>query len=166
MKRIIYLGILALWMSGCVGSATIEKTTSQVWHGGAAGSGGGKNYKVYVSKSKSLAVVIDKVWVGDREKGWLPDYRVVYPDLANGLRNHAAPEGVTTFTLEFAEVYPGQPNNPRGEIRPVMVKPFDQPPTDLPSSFDKGAVIYLHLASKATVWVVSEMEILEPLNYP
>lgn len=166
MKRIIYLGILAFWMAGCVGSATVQKTTSQVWHGGAAGAGGGKNYKVYVSKSKNLEVMVDRVWVGNREKGWLPDYRVVYQGLANGLRNHAAPAGVTTFTVEFGEIFPGQPANPRGEIRPVMVKPFDPAPTDLPDSFEQGAVIYLHLANKATVWVVGEIEILEPLNYP
>ena len=166
MKRIIYLVILAFGIAGCAGTASVTKTTSQVWHGGAAGSGGGKNYKVYATKSPKLAVTVDQVWVGDREKGWLPDFRVVYKDLANGLRNHDAPAGVTAFTVEFGEVYPGQPNNPRGETRPVAIRPFDPPPTDLPPSFDKGAVIYLHLANKATTWVVAEMEILEPLNYP
>lgn len=165
MQKTWVIVLLALAVVGCAGTAKVDKATSQVWHGGAAGSGGGKNYKVYVSKSAQLEITIDQVWIGDREKGWLPDYRVVYAGLANGLRNHAAPKGVTAFTVEFGETYPGQPN-PRGEVRPVAMKPFDNPPNDLPETYQQGAVIYYHAGGKAAQWVVSEMEILEPLNYP
>ncbi len=165
MKRIWMAALCMVWLAGCAGTMKVEKTTTQVWHGGAAGSGGGKNYKVYVSKAASMEVTFDKVWIGDRERGWLPDFRVLYPEVADRLRNHVAPKGVTTFTVEFAEVYPGQPN-PRGEPRPTVVKPFDIPPSDLPESFDKGAVIYYRVGNNPGVWVVTEMEILEPLNYP
>jgi hypothetical protein len=165
-KKVIGIVLLVVAMlAGCAGTAKVEQSTSQVWHGGAAGSGGGKNYKVTVSKSASLEVMIDKVWLGDRERGWLPEYRVMYKGAPNGMRNHLAPKGVTTFTLEFAEVHPGQPN-PRGEGRPVAVKPFDNPPSDLPEGFDKGAVIYCHVGNNAVVWTVSDFVVLEPLNYP
>lgn len=165
MKLIWTAFLCVMLLAGCAGTVKVEKTTTQLWYGGAEGSGGGKNYKVYVSKSANIDLKVDQVWIGDREKGWLPEYRLLYKDVDNRLRNHEAPKGVTMFTVEFAEIYPGEPH-PRGEVRPTVVKPFDHPPLDLPASFDKGVAVYCHVGKEARVWVITEMEALEPLYYP
>jgi hypothetical protein len=165
MKHIRLLLGMAWILAGCTGTATVEKATSQTWQGGAAGSGGGINYMVYVAKPSKLAFVVDRVWLGDREKGWLLDFRVMYKGLANGINNHEAPTGVTACMVEFRETFPGQPN-PRGESRPSVVKPFDNPPQDLPATFDKGVAVYYHLGSKADTWVIADFQVLETLNYP
>lgn len=157
---------MLLLLVGCTAPAKIEKATSQVWHGGAAGSGGGKNYLVYVAKPSKVEIVIDQVWLGDREKGWLLDFRVLYKDLANAMNNHTAPAGVTNFTVDFREIFPAPPNPRGGEQRPGFVKPFDAPPTDLPEALDKGAVIYYHAGGSKATWVINEFQALETLNYP
>jgi hypothetical protein len=163
-QKWLFWGMLLL-LVGCAAPAKVEKATSQKWHGGAAGSGGGINYVVYVAKPSNLEIVIDQVWVGDREKGWLLDFRVLYPNLTNLQSNHTAPKGVTAFTIEFREITPGPPN-PRGDVRPNQVKPFDSPPGDLPETFDKGAVVYYRAGSDKATWVISDFQQLETLNYP
>ncbi|HEX2900198.1 MAG TPA: hypothetical protein VHS96_10810 [Bacteroidia bacterium] len=155
---------MVLALAGCTVTMKVVKSTSQTWHGGAAGSGGGKNYLVTLTKPANTVVEITQVWIGERDKGWLPRFQVL-PQTSDTADFHVAGKGVSEFTVKFGEVFPGQPG-PRDAPRPVGVVPFDNPPNDLPDGFTHGAVIYYQTGKQKGTWIVSEFEVLPPLNYP
>jgi hypothetical protein len=164
MRNLFVLVTMMLLLAGCGGTAKVVKSTSQKWHGGAAGSGGGVYYQVTLSKPANMRIEIEKVWLGEREKGWLPRFNVL-PQPSDTANQHVAQIGITEFTVKFSESKPGQPG-PREAPRPNVVVPFDNPPADLPDEFTHGAVIYYQIGQQKGMWVVSEFEILPPLNYP
>ncbi len=164
MRNLLIFCWMALMLASCGGTAKVVKSTSQVWHGGAAGSGGGKRYEVTLDKPANMEVKIEKVWIGEREKGWLPRFNVI-PQTSDTANHQVAHRGVTNFTVKFSETYPGQPG-PREAPRPVAVVPFDNPPSDLPAAFTHGAVIYYQIGKQSGTWIVSDFEALPVLNYP
>lgn len=164
MRTTMVFLLLALACAGCTGSAKVETATSQVWHGGAAGSGGGTHYVVNVTKARRLVVRVEKIWVGERDKGWLPRF-FISPQPNDTADFHVAPAGITAFTIKFSVNTPGQPF-PRGNAQLPVVAPFDHPPHDLPADFTHGAVLYYSVDGKRGMWVVREFEALQPQNYP
>lgn len=49
-----------------VNDFTVISATSQQWHGGVKGSGGGVNYEVnIITKLSSLQLTIDELWIGE-----------------------------------------------------------------------------------------------------
>lgn len=160
---VVLCGLLPLLLLGCTGSATLTKATSQRWYPGVEGANSGKNYVLTYDKPSGLEVRIERVWVGQRDKGWLPRF-VVRPQESDTSDQHVARKGITSFTLHFTETFPGQPR--RGEMSPSMVVPFDPVPSDLPAEFTNGVVIWYQAGQQKGSWIVSEFEELKPQYYP
>lgn len=164
MRYFYFFVLLAILLQGCTGTATVEKSTSQVWHGGAEGSGGGKHYVVSMNKPSKTIIKIEKVWIGERDKGWLPRFQVL-PQPNDTADYHTAHAGITAFSVKFSETFPGEPM-PRGNPQPRAVVPFDHPPLDLPPAFTHGAVIFYSIQGTQSTWIVEDFEELPVLNYP
>lgn len=154
---------LVFLLGGCKSSYQVSEAMMQEWFGGAAGSGGGIRYKVFVEKPSKLEVSVEKVWVGDRENGQLVPFRF-FNDSSKTTTMKVLP-GVQLFRVEFDERIQGQ--------RPPNMETYDEEnrqdeaPTDLPGDFVKGAVIYLKDGNgKVTPLAVQDFERLEPLAYP
>lgn len=153
----LLVGLLA----GCSGRLELGKTTSQKWHGGAAGSGGGTNYRVELKKPKKSRLEIERVWLGDTQKGWMPTFAFEAPAVSED-NAHIAKEGHGNCILKFTETYLGQIDEDRAKPEERIVAA----PSDLPEGFEKGIVIwYKHNETKGQ-WVITSVEQLEPLYYP
>lgn len=164
MRSWTCISVMALLWMGC-GSLQMGVATSQRWHGGAEGSGGGERYVVQFTKPARQVVVVDKVWLGDRERGWLPRVRITYPGLKAMGENSTAPSGVKAFAVHFERLIPDAPPAPRPSGG-GMVQPFDNPPNDLPAHFTHGAVVYCKVQDKEAQWVIEDFEALAPIAYP
>ena len=46
------------------GDISIIYATSQKWHGGIRGSGGGTNYEICITADRSPGILIDELWIG------------------------------------------------------------------------------------------------------
>lgn len=159
---------LFLVLSSCGSTkVVVQKTTQQKYYGGAPGSGGGNIYNVYVTKSSKSEMTIDKAWVGDRDKGFLPKVTVYSDSSTTILRDRIIPVGVTMAKIEFVERFKAGPN-PRMEGEDEDNGPsYDEPPYDLPVDFREGTVIWYTLSNGQTgVWMPESYETLPPLAMP
>lgn len=154
---------LLLLVTGCKTNYKVTDAMKQEWFGGAAGSGGGVRYKVFIKKPSKVEVGVSQVWVGDREKGQFVPFRF-FNDSAKTTTMMVDP-GVELFRVEFDERIQGQ-RPPNMEIEnPEKLQ--DDAPSDLPEGFQKGAVIYLKDgAGKVSMLAVEDFKRLEPLAYP
>lgn len=165
-QKIYFLPLFLLLLTGCGSTYQVQKATSQSWMGGAAGSGGGVNYRVFIAKTGKDAVSIEKVWLGTAEQGWNTQFRVYADSSRQFLQDSKADADVNLFRIEFAELTPPPPN-PRGHNVGPQLPPYDTPPADLPAEFKKGAVIYyVNGKGQSGQWVVQDFQRLEPIAYP
>lgn len=160
--------VLMLVLSGCSSTqVTVQKATQQKYYGGAPGSGGGNIYRLYISKSSKTEMTIDRAWVGDREKGYLPKVTVYSDSSDTVLRDRIMPVGITLARVEFVEYFKAGPN-PRMEGEDEDNGPaYDEPPYDLPVDFREGTVIWYTLSNgKTGTWMPENYEVLPPLAMP
>ncbi len=155
---IIAISILA---SSCSVQLTVQSATVQEWVGGAPGSGGGSKYAVAISKTGNSEISIRSVWIGDREKGVLADFRI-YADSSGKIVKQVSPE-ISFFRVETSV------QNRRRENRddPGGVQGEQKAIPGLPDEFQKGMVItYFDNKGKEGKLIVQEFKRLEPLIYP
>ena len=167
LNGILTLFLTAFLLSGCSPKMKVTNSTMQHWMGGAAGSGGGTNYAVLVSKPTDGVVKIEKVWLGDREKGIWPRFSVQKDSSGTRYGDKTAPAGIECFTVSFSKNNPARPD-PRNDLNEGPNIPKDEPaPTDLPEDFSSGAVIFYSYGTKlGGTWIVNDFTVLQPLAYP
>lgn len=147
--------------SSCSVQYAVESATVQEWVGGAPGSGGGSNYVVSVGKKGSSQVTINSVWLGDREKGVLADFRVFADSSMRTVKNDG-------FDLAMFRVETSVKNR-RRETRddPGGIEGEQAAPSGLPAEFQKGMVInYINSKGKEGHLIIQDFKRLEPLIYP
>ncbi len=147
--------------SSCSVQLTLRSATVQEWVGGAAGSGGGSKYIVAISKTGNSEVSINSVWLGDREKGVMADYRI-FADSSGRIMKQIPPE-TGLFRIEMSVQ-----NRHRESRDDAGSKQGEQKTTfELPDGFQKGLIItYSDKKGKKGQLVVQEFKRLEPLIYP
>lgn len=150
-----------LMLAGCGSSLKVVKTTSQDWHGGAAGSGSGTNYRVEIKKPADARLKVEKVWLGDALEGHLLNFGFE-PPVADEADPHIAKEGHNICFLSFAAKKPSAASNngQAQELENVAA------PADLPEGFEKGIVIWYRLNDENGRWVITSVESLQPQYYP
>lgn len=161
-KSFLFIALLLVSLTGCHTELEMNSATRQSWAGGARGSGRGVMYNVELQKPDNNEITIEKVWLGDREKGkWMsPEIQLRGQLKQQGL---TLPAGRAIFTLMFRETFPGEAN-PNQKPDPPLV---DADLTLLPEDFQQGAVIFFKLPnSKVHKLIVANFTELEPLNYP
>ncbi|MCB9230032.1 MAG: hypothetical protein H6581_00065 [Bacteroidia bacterium] len=174
--RLIIFSILGftLLLSGCKDTFVIQKATSQIWWGGVEGSGGGKKYRVLVTKPAKAGFVVERVWIGDREKGRLfKKFSVYNPVERKEFTDKKVPAGVKEFGLLLEEIYPGSEGRhgdlEHGGQRNVSPEqpPVQQAPEDLPQEYSKGGIVFLTYDGGKTGWFqFPEIEALETQAMP
>ena len=165
MRQILVLFLpLFLLFTGCKTNFEVARASKQEWFGGAAGSGGGINYKVFLTKPEKSEVKVDKVYVGDREKGQYVPFRF-FNDSTTTTTTMMVPSGSTNFRVEFSEQIQGQ-RQPRMEVSdPTPLQ--DDAPADLPEDFKKGVVLFLSDGNgKPSIVTVQDFKRLAPIAYP
>lgn len=157
-----FISLLFL-LTGCKTNYEVAHATKQQWFGGAAGSGGGVNYSISIEKPSKSEVKVDKVYVGDREKGQYVPFR--FFNDSSKTTTMLVPTGVTLFRVEFAERIPGQrqPNMETFGDEPLQ----DAAPKGLPEDFNQGVVLFLSDGKgTSSLMTVQDFKLLEPLAYP
>ena len=163
----VFPPILIGGISGCTGSSKVIHSSSQVWYGGAAGSGGGINYEIRIKKELRVSFKVLSVWVGDRKKGRLFEEISLVPlDQGQPYPDSGVPKGVEAFDIQFSgyNAFRGHqnPDRPQSKDRPPVI----DAPTGLPPKFTEGALVRLKTGNKETYLIVSSFEKLEPIALP
>lgn len=160
LRAFTSLLLIGFLLGGCSSKITLQKTTVQQWHGGVEGSGGGKNFVAYFQKQRSKAISFDKVWIGDREKGWTIECRIRANGMVSGSKT--AEKGIRTFELLFSQNLPAY----QGPNFPNTVVPLEKAPDDLPENFDKEIALYYHIGKEKGIIIIRDLEVLEAIYYP
>ncbi|MEM0996017.1 MAG: hypothetical protein AAGN35_03010 [Bacteroidota bacterium] len=167
-KTLLALGmIFSLFLVACSGSKPfVQRASSQKYYGGPAGSGGGTIYRVFIGKSNKSELRIDKVWVGDAEKGTWAKFQVYADSSRTVLRDHRLPKGSSLSRIEFTKKFAGTPTPGANEdTAPELPEPI--PASGLPKAYATGLVIYYTQSSgKTGNWIVEELITLAPLLHP
>lgn len=161
------IGLMA-GISGCSPKLKPVTATSQKWYGGAAGSGGGVNYAVSVTKPEAAKISVDKIWLGDNEKGIWADFSVWKDSSRTRFGDKVVPESVSLFQVKFEEVFAGRPMGPgnRNGEPPSGPETIDAP-EEIPGDFQGKALIFLtQLPNKTLLIPVEQFTPLQPIAYP
>lgn len=147
--------------SSCTVQLNVESATVQDWVGGAAGSGGGSNYVVSLSKKGNSDITISSIWLGDRERGVLADFRI-FADSSGRIVKQVSSE-MELFRVEMSVKNRRRMN--RDDAGGIEGEQDAIP--GLPQEFEKGLIInYLDGKGKEGHLVVQDFTKLEPLIYP
>lgn len=147
--------------SSCTVQMNVESATVQEWIGGAAGSGGGSKYVVSLSKKGNSDITINSIWLGDREKGVLADFRI-YADSSGRIVKKVSSD-MELFRVEMSVKNRRRMN--RDDVGGIEGEQDAIP--GLPQEFEKGLIInYLDGKGKEGHLVVQDFKKLEPLIYP
>lgn len=159
--------LLPLLLAGCSPKIKLTEATAQRWMGGAAGSGGGTNYAVTISKPESKEIRIDKVWLGNRAEGTWPKFALQEKLDGPRLKDPVAISGNGQYIVVFSMVNPRMQNPNLTMDEGPKTPTLEKAPADLPTDFVEGAVIYYSFGTKiAGHIIVNEFRYLDPLAYP
>ena len=148
LKILLVMALLLSAGKGCNPSAQlpVAKATSQAWSGGAAGSGRGINYAIYIPVKWTEDYTFDSLWVKEKRLPIDLDKRLsvgdtivlTATDLTQSIRNIG---DIDTF---------------QDEVKPVP----------LPVSGSAEAVLGYHFKGEQHYLLIESWTVLKPLYYP
>lgn len=132
----------------------IIRATSQVWVGGAKGSGWGTRYVItLISNKSSKRLSIDEMWIGEKYHKITTSKRITY-----SMPNEDFNTGDTIYITASEYI----PENPNIDVK-EKEKPINQTP---PFTYQGEALIGYELNNKKKYCLVSNFEKLPRLSYP
>ncbi len=116
---------------------------------------------VFISKKSGQSLEVNSVWIGDREKGILADYRI-FADSSGKMVNKVGDE-MGLFRLEMSV----QNRRRSGRDDAGGVEGETKAQAGLPEGFQKGILIeYTGHKGKKGYLIAQDLKRLEPLYYP
>ncbi len=139
----------------------VLSATSQGWHGGVRGSGGGTNYEICITADHSLNIVIDQLWI---EQIW-HSFRL------NNKSVTLSPAGSQTFDTIYiyAADYHKDPlykSIQNKDTTPQSTKPDTTGRKAPPFPYKGVALIGYKYGSRQVYKTVSAFKVKPVLNYP
>ncbi len=148
MKSFLILIVFISATKGCEKEQPLPLTaaTSQAWSGGAAGSGRGINYTIYLNMKSSADYAFDSLWVQDKRLPVAVDVR-----LSSGDTLVLTATDMTQSIRNIDDL-----NNADREILPV---PF-------PVNAEAAGILGYHYQGKQAYLLIKSWTKLKPLYYP
>jgi len=134
--------------------------TSQVWHGGIKGSGGGTNYEICITSDYDAKLDIDQLWIGQTSC----KFTLRKKSPANISVNLAAYDTITIFASEYHKD-PGFNFN-KEDSTEVKNKPEATITTTPPYAYSGAALLGYKFGGLRMYKTISTFQRKPPLNYP